>query len=106
MMVLALVSIPVLLGILALFFRREGQRPVRRAILLLGAMLHLAGVAALTVTEKPGYESFQVTVDPLGLFFLSLTSLLFLLVAIYSRGYFQHERGLARDPVSHLFVPC
>ena len=106
MMALALVFTPLLLGVLALFFRKEDRRPIRRAILLSGALLHLAEVATLAVTRKSGYENFQVAVDPLGLFFLSLTSLLFLLVAVYSRGYFQHERGLVRDPVSHLFVPC
>lgn len=93
-----LVSVPVFLGILCFFVKGEKKRKVRRFFMVLGAILHAAGTVLL-------YGTLEV--DALGLLFLSIASLLFLVVSIYSIGYFHHEREkYTEEGVSHLYVPC
>ncbi|MBI2067572.1 MAG: NADH dehydrogenase FAD-containing subunit [Deltaproteobacteria bacterium] len=106
MIAISLVSIPVFLGFGILFFRKEEQRRLRRRILLGGAVFHLVGTAALHLSEPQALGELFITVDSLGLLFLSITSLLFFLVALYAQGYFHHEHEVPREGVSHLFVPC
>lgn len=107
MIAFALVLCPALLGVVALFTRGEKRRTLRRGILLIGALLHSIGTASLYFLK--GHRAFTpfIELDPLGLVFLSITSLLFLLVSLYSLGYFQHERkSYSEEGVSHLYVPC
>ncbi|OGQ26468.1 MAG: hypothetical protein A3B79_05165 [Deltaproteobacteria bacterium RIFCSPHIGHO2_02_FULL_50_15] len=106
MRILALLIIPVLLGILSLLSRAETRRKFRRFVLSITAFLHLMLTASFhffpVAQEKQGFFSL----DPLGLLFLSVTSLLFLLVSLYAWGYFHHERKVVKEGVSHLFTPC
>ncbi|MBI4208524.1 MAG: NADH dehydrogenase FAD-containing subunit [Deltaproteobacteria bacterium] len=102
-----LVIAPTILGILTLFIRGEKRRKWRRLVLLIGAFLHTGGTISLYffAPQETLGKTFQL--DSLGLLFLSITSLLFLLVSIYSVGYFHHEREkYTEEGVSHLFTPC
>lgn len=106
MRITALLIIPVALGVLSLLSRVEVRRKLRRFILFIAAVIHLSLTASFyafpIVEESRGFLSL----DPLGLFFLLLTSLIFFLVSIYSWGYFHHERDTAKGGVSHFFTPC
>lgn len=94
-MIAALVLIPAISGLLAFFLRPA--RP-RRALLLLAAALHTAlTAAAWAVRPKTALDGW-LAIDPAGLLFLTLTSVLFLAAAVYGTGYLIREsRQLHRD---------
>lgn len=107
MMPIVLVALPTLLGVLSLFFRGEERRRLRRFILILGAMAHAIGTSLLFVLPPSQIITGFIRIDALGLLFLSIVSLLFLIVSFYSLGYFHHERETSHaEGVSHLYVPC
>lgn len=107
MMPVALVALPILLGLLTLFIRGEAKRRLRRFFLVVGAVFHFGGVISLHLRSTENLLQGFIQIDALGLLFLTIISLLFFLVAIYSLGYFQHEREkYTEEGVSHLYVPC
>lgn len=108
MILLALLIVPTLFGILTLFIRGEEKRIIRRRILISGALLHTAGTAALFHPSVSHSFNRYLEVDALGLLFLSITSFLFLLISIYSFGYFYKETHpvSVQKGVRHLFSPC
>ncbi len=107
MRLLFLVALPLLLGLLSLFIRGSQGRKTHRQILIAGASLHTLGVASLYTHKFPQRLSHFISIDPLGLLFLSITSLLFLFVSIYSFGYFHKEyESHSTEGVSYLYVPC
>jgi hydrogenase-4 component F len=89
MMVLLLILIPALAGGLAFCIRAD---KVRRALLVATAVAH----AALTIIAwfwKPAPAlGGWLMLDGLGLLFLSITSALFLPVAVYAVNYLRRER--------------
>lgn len=102
-----LVALPTFLGIITLLIRGEERRKIRRLFLILGAFFHTGGTISLYL--RPEEKSFLglIQIDPLGLLFLTITSLLFLFASVYSLGYFQHEREkYSEEGVSHLYTPC
>ena len=102
-----LVALPTFLGVVTLLIRGEKRRKTRRLLMILGAVTHAGGTVLLYL--RPGEKSFGglIEVDPLGLLFLTITSLLFLVASIYSLGYFHHEREkYTEEGVSHLYTPC
>lgn len=108
MILTALLIVPTLLGIVTLFIRGEERRGIRRRILMAGATLHAMGTAALYFPKVSRSLNDYLVLDALGLLFLSITSLLFLLVSIYSFGYFYketHPVSVERG-VRHLYTPC
>ncbi|MDO8472743.1 MAG: proton-conducting transporter membrane subunit [Dehalococcoidia bacterium] len=96
-MLYALVLIPFVGGLLA--FLLPSERP-QRAVLVAAATAHLglvvAGFASLPGPEMGGW----LQLDPLGLIFLSITSVLFLIASIYAVGYLHREVAEARAPRS------
>lgn len=103
---LALIIVPTVLGILSLLSRAEVRRQRRRLVLFATATFHL--LTTLSFYFLPMSEGKQgfLSLDPLGLLFLSIISLLFFVVSIYSWGYFHHERERVKEGVSHFFTPC
>lgn len=107
MIPILLVAVPFVAGVLTLLIRREEGRPIRCRILVWISLFHAVGTGSLYFLHGGEILPELVRVDSLGLFFLSIVSLLFLSVSIYSIGYFRNEREPVRkEGVRHLFVPC
>lgn len=106
MIVVALVLVPMVLGIVSLVVRR----PWRRAILIGGAGAHLLGTGA-TLTPwgrhiPIAWQTF-LQLDPIGQVMLLVVSGLFFLVALYSLDYLHHEEATTlEEGVSHLYTAC
>ena len=87
-MIAALILLPVIAGLVTSGIRPAGPR---RALLLAAAAGH-AGLTALAWVHQPAaILDGWLALDALGLLFLSITSALFLVVAIYALGYFRRE---------------
>ena len=83
-MLIALFVTPALAGLLALVVHRDSMR---RALLVATAFCHM-GLTASTWFKPPvSSPASYLGLDPLGLLFLSIVSLLFLFSAIYAAGY-------------------
>lgn len=95
-MLVILFSLPFLSSLLVLWLR---HRLINRIALLGTALLYLAAVMVWWTGGEVVYLSEILagyfTVDPLGLFFLTITTLVFMAAAVYSLFYFQ-EHGLPR----------
>ncbi|MBF0388301.1 MAG: hydrogenase [Candidatus Omnitrophica bacterium] len=93
-----LIFIPFLCALAALL-------PVRRIfrVWLLGAtaLLHASVVGAFWINRPAPEWNGYLVLDPLGLILLSIISFLFLSVAVFMIGYFQHEQRLNRT-----FIAC
>lgn len=100
-MILALLFIPTFVGIAAFFIRSDS---LRRILLLLTAMAH-AGMTlgAWIVPFAPAWGGW-VLLDAPGLLFLSITSVLFLAVAIYSIGYLCRESSTTHPDFEEGFL--
>lgn len=99
MVELLLVIVPAAVGLACFFLRRKSAS---RVLLLAGAAAHavltlLAWRGVLSGTAPGG--GLWLGVDPLGLLFLSITSLLFLAAAVYAVGFLAREgKGEHADP--------
>lgn len=113
-MLISIFLIPLLLGLLALAIPWKG---VRRGILIAGAVCHLIITAVLGLFLRNAYESGDwIGLDSRGLLFLSVTSVLFLAVAIYTTGYLGRDSGrnvmdsvegfLFRNEPEAIFISC
>lgn len=102
-----LLFVPVVLGVITVFIRGDQKRTLRRRLLFGGAVSHLIGTALFYVPGVPHHFNDYLSIDALGLLFLSLTSVLFFLVALYSFGYFfkEYQSGEERG-MRHLYAPC
>ncbi|MBN1490557.1 MAG: NADH dehydrogenase FAD-containing subunit [Phycisphaerae bacterium] len=88
-MVAALFLIPALAGLAAFVIRPHG---VRRALLLGAALAHAALTAqAWRRPPTPALDGL-LSLDELGLLFLSITSALFLAATFYGIGYLRHQK--------------
>ncbi|HOW73561.1 MAG TPA: proton-conducting transporter membrane subunit [Phycisphaerae bacterium] len=94
-MIAALFLIPSLAGLTAFFIRSD---TTRRTLLMTTAIGHtILTTAAWWVKEEVHAEAW-LALDALGLLFLSITSLLFLVTAVYCLGYLGREpRGSHHD---------
>ncbi|MCX7872256.1 MAG: proton-conducting transporter membrane subunit [Verrucomicrobiae bacterium] len=93
-MIATLLLVPFFCGVIAFFTRRKATR---LALLLGGAGIHSAiTVFAWEKTPEP-VSGAWLALDSTGLLFLSITSFLFFLIAIYEIGYLKeisnHENG-------------
>jgi hydrogenase-4 component F len=95
------IVLPALLGILAWFLR--GER-VQLRLLVAGAGLHLAAVLALWAGAPPPPTAL-LSLDDLGKLFLSVTSVVFAVAALYTVSYLSHG---AHDAPGrpHRFIPA
>lgn len=85
-MILLLLLVPVIVGVLILLFFREFPK-IRSALLVLTSGIHfLITLSAWVVQPVSRWKEF-LALDPMGLFFLSITSCLFLIVSVYGAGY-------------------
>lgn len=94
-MILLLFVLPALAGVVAFLLRRDGAR---RALLVVAAMMHAALTASCWWIRPAPLPSGWLALDPAGLLFLTLTSVLFLASAIYAVEYLRREvRGRRSD---------
>ena len=91
-MLLALLTIPTVAGCLAFALRSD---PLRRGLLLTTALFHSSCVLATWVALPAPLWSGWLLLDAIGQVFLSITSLLFLTVAVYGVSYLERERRTA-----------
>lgn len=108
MILIFLLAVPTLLGLVTLFIRGEERRRLRRRFLMAGASLNFLGTLLLYFPGVSHEWNDYLVLDSLGLLFLSITSLLFFLVSIYSFGYFYKEYKPVdpKEGVRHLYTPC
>jgi len=101
-MVWSLIVLPFALGMFALLIRRQS---VQKYLLLAGALSHL--VLTIIVWKKPVSPALWgwLDLDPAGLLFLTITSLLFFLVSIYQLGYFEDSDSDAEEDVDIIILP-
>jgi hydrogenase-4 component F len=97
-----LVILPAALALPALFVARAR---FALGVLLATAVLHAAMTLALWLGPPPSGLAPYLEVDPLGLLFLSVTSALFLAVALYAVPYLLHGTHETQAG-PHRFVPC
>lgn len=109
-MIWGLILSPLIFGIIALFVKSQAGK---KNLLLGGALLHLilTGVCWKTTVFQRLWG--WLALDSAGLIFLSITSLLFFLVAIYEYGYFKNLEGDSDEEdwvigiqTKSLFVSC
>lgn len=95
-----IIVLPLVAGVLGLAVRSK----IGRAALLLGtAGTHLALVARLWLRPPPAPElEGYIFLDPLGLLFLSIVSVVFLATSIYNVKY----RRVTLPRQSRVFLPC
>jgi hydrogenase-4 component F len=95
MTITLLIFLPVLAGLAALIVRSER---VRRLLLPVTALSHSALTASAWVSAPGPVWGGLLALDPLGLLFLSITSVLFLAASFYCVGYLEREdRGERKD---------
>ncbi len=101
MILILLVALPALIGIASLFVR-DARRAL--AILLATSALHLGATVALWIVPPRVQPGTLLGLDPLGLLFLTTTSVIFLAAAVYSVPYLLHGTHDASIPPRR-FVP-
>ena len=102
-MALLLFILPTLAGLTAFFARSAA---VRRGLLLGTAVAHAALTGACWLRRPTAGAWSWLALDPVGLLFLSITSVLFLAAAVYAVGYLRTEAGheLTDDEEGFLFT--
>jgi hydrogenase-4 component F len=97
-MLMSIVLVPFILGLVALAIPWKG---IRRALLIIGAIGHsiMTAVSGLTQKTAPASGAW-IGLDATGFLFLSITSVLFLAVSIYTVGYLGRDSdSKVRDSV-------
>ena len=92
-MIAALVLVPALAGLAALLLRRDGPR---RALLVATSLAHLAMVARSWWQTPAPSRGGWFALDAAGLLFLTITSVLFAVAALYAVGYLAREAHAPR----------
>jgi hydrogenase-4 component F len=92
MRLLALCALPVLTGLVLFAVPVARVSHSRIAVLLAAAVAHLAMVVSLwAVPAEPAFNGW-LAADALGLLVLTLTSMVFLVIAVYTVGYLRYRR--------------
>ena len=113
-MLISIVLIPLALGLLTLVTPWKGAR---RGLLISGAVYHAVMTFILGIIRKNAYQSGAwIGLDSQGLLFLSVTGVLFLVVAIYTAGYLGRDSDrnvmdsvegfLFRNEPEAIFLAC
>ncbi len=100
-MITALVLIPMLSGIAAFFIGGNG---FRRGLLLACAIIHSGLTVAAWAVRPVSQLGGWLCLDSLELLFLGITSLLFLVAAVYAVGYLSRETPDQRPDVEEGFL--
>jgi hydrogenase-4 component F len=90
-MIWAILLLPLVAAAWCMALPRSG---LRRAVLLAAATGHAVLVAMCWRSIPPAAAAGWLSIDALGLLFLSITSLLFLAAAVYGAGYLNAECGI------------
>jgi hydrogenase-4 component F len=101
--IIVLVGLPIVAGVLA--FALRGQRR-RRAVLVAAALGHT--VLTLWCVASPPAPILEgwIRLDPLGLLFLTLASILFLAASVYCVAYLRHEEERTGHESERVFIAC
>jgi hydrogenase-4 component F len=100
-MITALILVPILAGGIAFLWPNDLGR---RVVLVVGAAAHTLLVGAAWIVRPNPEWGGRLAIDPTGLLFLSITSVLFLFAAVYCVGYLARERRAGHvDFVDHLY---
>jgi hydrogenase-4 component F len=100
-MILTLILLPAIASLPAFVLRRD---TLRRLLLVLVALAHAGLTGYAWVRPPAAMFGGWLLLDPLGLLFLSIASLLFLAAAVYGVGYLAHEsHGNKKDIEENLF---
>jgi len=91
MIIVGLILVPLAAGVIAMGWP---SRVGRRGLLVMAALIHLALTAVAWRHPQSAMLHGWLAIDPLGLLFLTIVSVLFLASAIYAVGYL---RGEERD---------
>ncbi|HEX9307237.1 MAG TPA: hydrogenase, partial [Anaeromyxobacter sp.] len=83
-MMLFVILAPLALAAVALAVPSNRRRPV---VLVVGALLHAGGVAALFVSPAPAAPAAWLAFDPIAKITLLTTTILFVASAVYAQGY-------------------
>ncbi|MBU1054269.1 MAG: NADH dehydrogenase FAD-containing subunit [Proteobacteria bacterium] len=112
-MLISIVLIPLALGLLALVIHSKG---IRRGLLIIGAISHSIMTAVQALQKTHTTAGIWIGLDTTGLLFLSITSALFLAVAIYTVGYLGRDSDrkvmdsvegfLFRNEPEAVFIAC
>ncbi|MBA3035762.1 MAG: NADH dehydrogenase FAD-containing subunit [Desulfobacterium sp.] len=112
-MLISIVLIPLALGLLALVIHSKG---VRRGLLIIGAISHSIMTAVQALQKTHPTTGIWIGLDSTGLLFLSITSILFLAVAVYTVGYLGRDSDrkvmdsvegfLFRNEPEAVFIAC
>ena len=100
-MILLLLLLPTLTGVCCLFLRAD---EARRNVLVSTAIAHTAVTVSTWWTLPAAHLDGWLLLDAPGRVFLSITSLLFLTVAVYSLGYLRRESDVIRTDIEE--GPC
>jgi hydrogenase-4 component F len=88
-MLFFIVLIPVILGVLSIVMPSKN---IRRGILVAGSICHLAMTIIMGLFRNHTYKTGDwIGLDSQGLLFLIITSILFLMVSIYTAGYLKRD---------------
>lgn len=104
---LAIIITSLLFGCVTIFMKGSAYAPIRRKLLITGALLHNLG--SLYLLFYGDFLSFTpyIEVDNLGKIFLLLVSTIFTLVSFYSLGYFPLKRKVdEHESGGHIYVFC
>src|SRR5512137_1052587 len=87
-MILLVILVPLALGVAALAWPTNRTRP---ALLLVGSILHLLGIASLWFRPAAPAMSGYLFLDPAGQVVLTTSSVLYLASAVYAQGYLRRR---------------
>jgi hydrogenase-4 component F len=100
-MLAALILLPIMAGLAAFCIRPAGAR---RTLFLAAALGHAVLTALAWVRRPADLLDGWLGLDAPGLLFLSITSALFLVIAIYALGYFRREDWGRRQDFAESFL--
>lgn len=101
MLLLLLVLIPLVSGLLAFWLRGQG---LRRALLIAAAVAHLVMTLGCWWQLPSSLWEGWLGLDSVGLIFLTITSLLFLVAATYCIGYLAREQTFRHQDIDEGFL--
>ncbi|MBI5210503.1 MAG: NADH dehydrogenase FAD-containing subunit [Elusimicrobia bacterium] len=99
-MIWALIGVPAFAGLAAFFVKPHGPR---RGLLVAAALAHAAMTASTWSVRPKAVLNGYLELDPAGLLFLSVTSVLFLAAAAYAVGYLERAEH-AEDEDEDVFM--